>query len=344
MGNWHCVTSDCATVHYLDYEGGKIRWRYGSEPWQEIQGDDYSVKRETGKCYDVSYRIGGQALEMPRPSFGKPCKNPTQWQLANNFLGKIVSISFYLATKRPIQAYVTTESINGIRASSWHYLYWTIGQLSGTSAYMYYAPTCDESNHVFAVSGVNNWQAKRVDNQLDNCGDCTLEVLKNGQVVYTETRAVCPEVEKIPCQLSTVNKQIEIEKLPYLDRVEVVDYAYDVRLGLLVDIGNYGLLLQKKPILPECLNIYNNSITSTIPTDFGNVANTPENGYRQIAQICSAPGCPPPEYQVICDCNNCESCPGDTCPVECGEQICCYNDYGVSIKEISSSNYCGGQL
>jgi hypothetical protein len=131
---------------------------------------------------------------MPRPSSGKPCKNPVGWELASNFLGKIVSVDFYIANRQPIQAYVVTENINQVRSSTWNYLYWTTGQFAGTSAYMYYAPTCNESNHVFAVSGVDAWQAKRVDSLPDNCGGCVFKITKNGQVVYQKTDAVCPTV------------------------------------------------------------------------------------------------------------------------------------------------------
>ena len=67
------------------------------------------------------------------------------------------------------------------------------------------------------------------------------------------------------------------------------------------------------------------------------------NPYVFIAQISSAPNCPPPEYTVICDCAMCESCPDGTCPVECNGHICCYDTTtGVAVKEIPIDEYCGG--
>jgi hypothetical protein len=174
----------------------------------------------------------------------------------------------------------------------------------------------------------------------DTCGNlsssCIFKVFKNGAIVHTETRTVCPEVEKIPCKLSDINHSIEIKKLPYLEKVEVVPYAYSAyKLP-----GVTAPIVQADKIPAECLNIYNNAIYVIPPSGIGIYSNaTPFDSF--VAQICSAPGCPPPEYQVICDCQ-CQTCPGDTCPIECGDRICCYNDYGVSVQSIPKSDYCGG--
>lgn len=142
--------------------------------------------------------------------------------------------------------------------------------------------------------------------------------------------------------MSKEQKVIKIKKIPFLERVEVVNYGYDVRLGFAIDgPKDYGFLLVKDNIPDECLNIYKNNIASTIPNNFFQIANTAENNYQLIAQICSAPDCLPPQYNVECDCDrNCEECPPGTCPLSCDDRICCYDDYGKSIKEILIDNYC----
>jgi hypothetical protein len=343
MGNWHCITSSCATVHYREYESGKIRWRYGIEPWKEIAGDDYSIKVENSYTRDTNYKyvyrypngVANNALTW---------SNDTVWVSGSNRFNGIQSFRLKIIHKGrtfycPNNKYDTiVRDANG-----------NIGTdpiISQRKAEFYVEVVSQGiTTTIYKGSDVGQWAIGFV--AVDGVPIptvCNFKIFKKGVVVYTETRAVCPEVQKIPCKLSTTKKQIEIEKFPYLNRVEVVDYAYDVRLGLLIDIGNYGLLLVKSKIPSECLNIYNNDITSTIPTNFGNFANTPENLYRLVGQICSAPGCPPPEYQVICDCNNCESCPEGTCAVECEGQVCCYGFDGVSVKSIALENYCGGQL
>jgi hypothetical protein len=172
---------------------------------------------------------------------------------------------------------------------------------------------------------------------VQNCSpnQCQFKVFKNGQTIYNETRSTCPEVQKISCTLSEQNKAVKVNKLPYLERVEVVPYAY----------LNFGLNVFQAAIPSNCLNIYNNLTTTIIPlfNGFPTPSNSSQANYNFVDQICSYPGCPPPQFDVICDCQ-CQSCPGDTCPIECGDHICCYNDYGVSVQTIPKANYCGGNL
>lgn len=61
MSNSHCITSACATVNYRNYLVGKVRWRYGSQPWQEyIGGDNYSITpvHPTPAKYEWVYHMG----------------------------------------------------------------------------------------------------------------------------------------------------------------------------------------------------------------------------------------------------------------------------------------------
>jgi hypothetical protein len=317
MGNWHCVPSGCATVAYREYLGGKIRWRYGTEPWQEIIGaDNYSINNI------VASFSGGQCPKRynVRVFYDAFSANNKLYQanasVALTLYGPISNVYFA----------GTTLIINCKNANGSPFVYQTTLAQPIVRA---------ELKSVILAPLVG----------IDNCGNrldqYEFKVFKNGVLIRTETRATSPQVEVIPCSLSPETKEIDIKKWAYLDRVEVVNYAYDVQLALLTDIGNYGLLLIKKPIPPECLNVYNNDVTSTIPTNFGQVANTPENGYRLIQQICSAPGCPPPAYDVICD-DCCDKCPDYTCPIECGDDVCCYNDYGVAVQTIPKDRYCGG--
>jgi hypothetical protein len=341
MGNWHCITSSCATVHYREYSPPKTRWRYGAEPWKEIEGDDYTIKQEfdTNNRQTYTYQLIANAYlaqayqNEPAGTLIEIYDNGSDLGILNNFSG-----AYRGQSNNTFIDYDYTYWSNGYceRRRKSTFLNYKGHQVrlystNGSDLYIYNIHNI-RGKYLGLASGIRcNFYSK---NNYD------FIVYKNQHIVYQESRSQPPEVQKIPCQLSTIEKQIEIRKIPYLDRVEVVDYAYDVRLGLLVDSSNYGFLVAKEPIPSQCLNIYNNSITSTIPT---NVANTPENLYLQIAQICSAPGCPPPEYQVICDCNNCESCPDGTCAVECEGQICCYGSNGVSVKSIALENYCGGQ-
>jgi hypothetical protein len=329
MGNWHCVTSSCAEVNYREYEAPKIRWRYGTEAWQEIIGaDDYTteiVENLTQNTnYELVYRtpiIFNGALQSWNTTENKSSigtHNGIQsWRMKYiNYAGTVIYTNPYCTfTSNPNNA-----PPPGQRNIS---VYIEI-QSQGTTT------TQLVSGGAFGFWGLRV-QPRTVSLQSKSC---IFKVFKNGQIVHQETRSTCPEVEKISCTLSATNKVIKVDKLPYLERVEVVPYAY----------LNFGLNVFQAPIPSNCLNIYNNLTTTIIP--LSNSLPTPSNAsqatYNFVDQICSYPGCPPPQFEVLCDSCGCESCPEGTCPIECGDHICCYNDYGVSIKEIPLADYCGG--
>lgn len=363
MGNWHCVPSGCSEVVYQEYLPPSIRYRYPGEAWQEIIGaTDYSVKAdwqyETTNNFNYTFTakarcstsspppgvapnvprafVTGQEIELftvgalPGPIYG------AEKTIVDGGLNVNINITYLSRTggnltvancaKRTIDQTLYTKSATGssVRVKN------VAGSYSEPVVYgdiydiKFTATTTPPRACIVAV---NN--------------SCVFKVTKNGNIIHQETRSVCPEVEKLPCRLSDQIKTIEIEKLPWLQRVEVVDYFYDVRWGGLIDSDNYGLLLSKGKIPDQCLNIYKNSITSIIPNDFISITNTPENGFDLIAQICSAPGCLPPQYQVICDCE-CQSCPDGTHPITCVSSVCCYGSDGKVVQEIPIDNYCGG--
>lgn len=337
MGNWHCVPSSCAEVIYQEYLSGKIRWRYGTEPWQEIigAGFTYTTKIIQNLTQNTNYQL---VYDSPIVSNG----------ILQGWTN--VEYKYQLGTRNGISDWsltfvdwkgTYTGKLEHSNASSNPANFPPAGQRYVTVFVNLNTGNGQQTVQINTSTGLRGLRIEQTNAALRSTS-CEFKIFKQGVQIRSETRSTCPQVEIIPCNLNPVSKKIEIDKYRYLDRIEVVPYAYDVRLGLIVD-GNYGLLLAKKPIPPECLNIYKNDVTSTIPTDFGNFANTVETAYNLIAQICSYPGCPPPKYEVLCDSCGCESCPGDTCPVECNGVICCYNDYGVSVKEIALADYCGGQ-
>jgi hypothetical protein len=274
-----------------------------------------------------SYRVSDfHTSDYPCLSFNvHPCKYPAGWRVIQVLCHGGAS---YSAT--PV--WVTLFDGKRYTSGNGAMLQFTNGGDFGISY--------DTSTDRYSFNQASNpdWQYFRFVN-FDNRPptQCQFKVFKNGQIVHQETRAVCPTVEKIPCSLVGVPKTIEIKKTPYLDRVDLVNKSVE---QIYLPPSNTPVL-EVKDLAPQCLNVYLTYIlappllTSAIPSPGF-------NPYQFIAQICSAPGCPPPEYQVTCDSCGCESCPGDTCPVECNGVICCYNDYGTSVKEIPLANYCGG--
>lgn len=340
MGNWHCIPSSCAEVVYQPYESQKVRWRYGTEPWQEIiDADDYSSVSSYDLSANQRYRY---VYHLPIYSNGifqswgqefRATLPPEITQIQDWYVhfkktrreGGI-TIFDYKTGSPPYDSFDNYVGLpfpppgyRDIRATMWFLCqgFW-ITHVVPTTAGIW----------IKSIEPVNLSGATT---------QCQFKVFKKGQVVHQETRSVCPQVEKIPCSLSDVRRSVEVKKIPYLERVEVVPYAYSAYK--LPGVG--APIVQADKIPDECLNVYYNNLYVIPPSGQGIYPDgTPFSSF--VAQICSAPGCPPPEYEVTCDSCGCESCPGDTCPVECNGVICCYNDYGISVKEIAKSNYCGG--
>ena len=170
---------------------------------------------------------------------------------------------------------------------------------------------------------------------------CTFKATKCGEIVYEETREVCPEVNKYICGLDGNSKEeIEVE----LNNFEVLFIAKGVVnisevfsiLNILnstlnmLPFDNFVLDYLKLELggnLEECLIIFicspNSLPTSSQIIDFSTI--------KIIKQICSDCNCPPPYFEVVCDT---KECPPNTCAVDCGDHICCYNSEGISIKSI----------
>jgi hypothetical protein len=308
MGNWHCVPSGCAEVVYKEYLPPSVRWKYPGEAWQEIIGaNNYSVENI------VPNFTGGQCEK----EYHVYCKWDGQRKVGVYLLGKIVSIKCYVEPAAfHLNRYFKIEAKNDKNQTVTNH---NIGGVPSSAA----------SSEIVPALGI------------DDCGNkpskCIFKVFKNGNIVHEETRSICPEVQQLPCRLSDVIKTIDIEKLPYLERVEVRNQSIE---PIYLPPANVPLL-DVKSLPSECLNIYNTYVLA--PPFLSNYVPLPGivNPYQYIAQICSSPGCLPPEYQVICDCE-CQSCPDGTHPIACGDAVCCYDSNGKSILEIPQSDYCGG--
>ncbi|MBW4535514.1 MAG: hypothetical protein KME09_16380 [Pleurocapsa minor HA4230-MV1] len=336
MGNWHCVSSSCAEVVYQQYEPPRIRWRYPGEVWKEIIGTDYLIKKQNwygGQNPNIQYQLKyGQAITSSSGFFG--------WSIYYSNQSTLIT---------PPISNVRLNIAGNLTEVLEHWAFRSIGSGNpppdGNRNRSYSVDVVDASNEwkrwltITSSSGLKVYGFEPANGSIEeNAGsnNCTFTVYKNDTIVYQETREFCPEVEKIPCKLSDVRHSIKIEKLPFLEKVEVVPYQYSVYRAP----GIPAPIVQADQIPAECLNIYNNAIYVIPPSGQGIYPNaTPFDSF--IAQICSYPGCPAPEYTVICDCQ-CQSCPDGTCPIECDDHICCYNDYGVSVAQIPQADYCGG--
>lgn len=338
MGNFHCIPSGCAKVVYREYLQPKIRWRYPDEDWQEITGDDYTLDQKFNLCDDGRYNVRGtyickansESLCNKRLPFVNAPRNYVNGRISHfsrDIYNNLIIVSYYRNPANQRLFEDRTVCINPDRGLS-------------------VVPTesaCTGRNELNASNDFSTYEITSVQeiSGRSDCSECTFTITQNSQVVHTETREVCPEVEKINCSLSDEYKEIKIKKFPWLSSIAVNNYGREF----------YELDIQKTPypvpilfeIPNECLNIYRMEIFDPLTSGYdSNSPNEPVFG-DYIAQICSASGCSPPEYQVICDCDSCENCPPNTCAVNCHGQICCYDTAtGKAVKQIALSNYCGG--
>ena len=321
MGNFHCVPSSCARVIYREYEPPFIRYRYSGEDWQEIIGDSYSIIDELGKCsklYDVfgTYENGNayHGNQGDIRNFRANLYGPIDGLTENTFLQVQHQDTRFTTVRDTVNNAQVWVAQNFITSTSISAQYALVGTAQITDAV-------------------------RVDGQPDDCGDCIFKVFLNGVEVKNESRNECPEVEQFNCNLSEEYKEIKIDKLPLLDRIEVINENYDFTIDPNNNL-NYDIDVNNAP--SECLNIYKNPTIAPIDIQIETFEINLVSQYTFIAQICSYPGCPAPQFEVICgDCKtDCEQCPENTCPVECGEHICCYGTDGVAVKQIALDDYC----
>ena len=346
MGNFHCIPSSCATVVYREYLPPVVRWQYPGEEWQEIEGDDYEIIDLVPKfntTQDFNYTITAKAVigeSSPPPS--APASLPRVY-----LKGQIITVNItgdwsggIYEFKRITQGLNVNVELTYLNRSGGNLqsgfcakrtiiaIPFNNGKRVKSQAGSYTEPVV--FGEFFDVICTPSSVPKTcIDSVVD---ECLFKVLSDGAVVHEETREDCPEVEVLPCRLDDKFKHIEINKLPFLDRVEVVPY----------EIVKFGLNVYRGSIPPECLNIYRNDLIGVIPIEGGIPLPYTYTSWQLIKQICSPPSCPPPEYDVVCECQPCESCPDGTCPIECGDRVCCYGSDGIAVKSIPLENYCDG--
>ena len=180
-------------------EAARIRWRYEGEEWQKIEGDDYEVIRQTGQCI-ASYQARGEFKFQSSVFDDLECGDKQYWVSGELGKGKIISLSFdenidyqFCKIKAVIQNAQGEIETRYVRVdNTGDRITWFGGSL------LYYFDQCTRRGS----RGGNNFVVKeirRTDGLPDDCGDCVFTITLNGNVVHSETRKTCPEVEKY-CQ------------------------------------------------------------------------------------------------------------------------------------------------
>ena len=340
-GFWY--KQHCLTI--TPYLSAQIRYRYEGEDWQYVDGDDYLLEKE--QSIDGDYNRKDVSLfayfflwgDAPRGHQAYPLKDGQLVEtriLSRSLSAPLWKIDFKEERGLVSSIVVETKSVNGscIKEKSidnlFHYK-------NGNAIYVINAPTKHGSLGVKLVDGVQNIRLETRNSSPLPCKNkiediCIFTITKDSRVVHKETRSVCPEVEKLDRVLGEpVRLDIETTPLGFIE-VTNTHQSFDA------DEDNI------EQIPDECWDVYN--VIPSIPIGFAPTAydaNSP-GGMRInkfIGQYCSAKGSPRPEvdYQEG-SCDKCESCPENTCPVTCGDRVCCYGNDGIAVKSIPLENYC----
>ncbi len=298
------------------YKSPLVRWQYPGEAWQEIEGDDYSTKTVEDLSGSKSYHLlirqlkttdhdSWDAERRAYPSFFNGIQS---WRL----VARHIRVDYYPPNNKHYDFFY--DSSTGYYGSD----YFIVSQ--GQTSLKFIARGFT-SLWITGISAVN--AAQRVT-------ACAFTVTKNGQTVYTETRAVCPEIEKLPCQAQPIEK-LEFQTSP-LGYIATSNKSFSQDGQTTVDIP------------AGCVDVYN--VIPSVP-----IGGTIRDGSSGVpiwsfkGQFCSSIGCPEPEILHLDGlCDPCQSCPSNTCAVECNGQICCYGTDGKAVKTIALNNYCGGQI
>lgn len=343
MGSFHCIPESCGRVVYREYLPPSVRWKYPDEDWQEIIGaDDYALEQinrpQMGKSYYL--RASCQAEMWTHGNFGEIYNGIVYPSIDTSSSGQTIdgavsSELFEIYGQCPSNRFNTncdigrrdigarvTDAVDSklFKATLWTQAPFTGGSVSfAKSNYLKFGTIAEEQFEYIATDGSTSYA-------------CRLIVSKSGKILHQETRDVCPEVEKLDCRLGN-EQQIQIEKTPYLSGIEVLSFARDaVRLR-----SNPFPTPTIRGIPAECLNIYRAELFDLLPSGAPDDPDEPVFG-DFIAQICSAPGCLPPEYEVICNCNEYE-CPPGTCGILCNGTVCCYDGEGQAVHSFDYGNF-----
>lgn len=308
-----------------------VRYRYPGEDWVEVDGDDYTLEDNVkGQCSGSYYQIfTNDAQQYDYDGSPLPGNN-----------------HFIVIRFGPVERVLNPSNpftFEKIPAENLPYqAVWDAHYQKAVVKYIDLNGNEKQGEYIgngvgFDGSQPNNVSLTRLRRvgytsqyivvEDDDCGTCDLTITKDGNIVHTESRKECPEVEILGDDNCEEDEPVRIE-------------IQTTPLGF-IDVTKTAASQDGQPeaaIPDECVNIYKVDAIHQLLAPSGAL---PDIIYTFIGQYCSTPGCEPPT--VVRDGDQCgESCPDDTCAVSCSDHICCHDGNGVAVQEIPLENYAGG--
>lgn len=328
------IDSRCVKLNIRPYLPPKIVYQYENELAQTIESNggilSYAITEKPNQCNGLQYRLNWQRARYSGGTFVNWHAVETKSSLVWAFNAPYSNPRIYIDNQLITSANDTSKPIEGKKYSRYSQtIRLNIIDSTGQDHVMYIG------NHSSGGAGLRLLGFTLV-NPNDFCPPaCEFVVsekfydasgyLYKTNIRHQEIRQECPNVQQFGCSLGAIEtieeKLNPFEVLFLTDGTEFEGYFADVLDSLdASEIINY---LAGNP--DNCLLIWKVKYNTF-----------PHPEITQIAQICSAQGCPPPSVNY--ECSNC-GCPDDTCAVECGDHICCYDKNGIAVLEIPLNIY-----
>lgn len=331
-----------------------IRYKYDNETWQTIEADDYEIDNDyVGKETLIPrYRVFLTAKVVGR--YPDDLKKPV---IFND--GDIVSLRSSGSSYGIIEDSIVFD-IDGRKRLNFKSLNRTASSGSvlykNTNCYIQDSISTVQSNEpkyrksfLYNYRSTNTYAAitdvtiSHVSQELNDTfpplvcktitSKCTFKVYKCGQLILQKERKNCPQIELFKCFLDYQNTQvISIDLIPFegLYVATGITNIFEVfNIINLIKSALDGLPFSDDDLL---INYLQNLLGGNEKECIIIFTHFPGSPINIIKQICSTCNCLPP--QVIVECDPDEECPPNTCAVDCGDHICCYNSEGISIKSI----------
>ena len=283
----------------------KVRWHWGDEQWQEIEADDYDITNTyPGNTY---YMLGGTYRRKwyptgdPRDETDPNCGDDAYW------------MSRYPCNTVQVQ----NDEI-----------YWWGGS---NSAWSYTRAIVDCSlsqaqtlNPNYHPSGYLKYRAIN-----DTCIEGSTSQLYGDSFNILYTRAVYWGSGSRYYDATPLDYTLEIYNQEQLVHDETQTSEPTVELieeSTIFHPNGWLILIEGENPLGVGIDIIENAdLSISVRRDGSEIARastTPESSFY-------------PQYEVKC----LRQCPGNTCAVQCGDIICCYNDQGVVVESIKQDEY-----
>ncbi len=341
--------SRSAKINVTPYLEARIEYQYPNEPLQTIFSTggelSYSIEERQKQCSGIPYALEYQEAIISSGVW-QGWQAPRLRYFVEPYRSDAPFSDFVLTANGIVINTRDNEKTpdNNYEGYLYHWSYNGGSSAPYTRSTKLYRANFNTANHfgvqvTLAISYGIRFLKFQALNNTPCLPDCVFTVsekffdslgnLTRTEIRHQETREeVCPEVWRYPCELGEIQTyNVNLEPLEALFITTSSEFA--LQNGTLnegFDLAEIINFLAGNP--DNCILIWK------LERNFGFFYSL-----TQIAQICSALGCPPPEYNYEC-LDSCRSCPPDTCAVECEDHICCYGSDGVVVESIPIGEYC----